>query len=346
MFFFHRKRWFVILLNSTKTYWDKDSFLDIFYENGVYIGRYTHTKYARTEYKFLPAPVLVPGSTWKHNDVQMPNWYASNFNDNSWSISSSFPSFTSGVTTRYYRKTLTFGDLTGYAAFEVAVYARYGVAIYVNGEEIYRYNLPASTLSSTTPCSSSDNTYEYRRAFASRRLLTSSTVIAIEVHNPSGFTGDDEFNAFVALVYSNTHRTWDGTVDGTHIYDYQTEYGTNFWLNKIQLKWYINPSANGKAINTYTFNNGRAEFVNMYKLSTGNYDVGRRPKSWKVYGSNDGVNWDLLDYQRNVPFDGYGHTKVFLMSQVRKGYRKLRFENLAHNGSNDGENAGDRKSVV
>ena len=331
------------MISSDNKYWDKDSFLDVMYGNGVKIGRYTHTKWSRAEYKFQPAQYLPVGSTWKYTEYQVANWESSSTADMGWlsASSGSFPDFTSSRT-RYYRKTLTFGDLTGYASFEVAVYARYGVAIYVNGEEIYRHNLPTTQLSSTTTPSSSDVSFAFRRAFASRYLLTSSTVIAIEVHYPSDYNEDDKFDAYVALVYGNTHRTWDGGVSGTHLHCYGGEYGENLWLNRISLKWFIESSANGNAYNTYTFNDGRADFINMYSIASGYYDDGRRPKSWKVLGSNDGTNWDVLDYQTNVQFNSHGHSKTFFMPQVRKGYKMYRWHMLQHNGADGAELAGVR----
>ena len=35
--------------------------------------------------------------------------------------------------------------------------------------------------------------------------------------------------------------------------------------------------------------------MNYYTITTGNQDVGRRPTQWKLEGSNDGTNWELLD---------------------------------------------------
>ena len=68
--------------------------------------------------------------------------------------------------------------------------------------------------------------------------------------------------------------------------------GANLWDNQLCNKWY---NKGFPAENIYTFNSNRAEYVNYYTITTGNQDVGRRPTQWKLEGSNDGTNWELLD---------------------------------------------------
>ena len=152
------------------------------------IGRYTLDKFYRREFKFQPHSVLEKGSSWKYSSTYAENWYTQGFDDAAWSSGSYFPVANTNVITRYYRKTVSFGDLTGFASFryyrktvsfgdltgfasfELAVNTNYGIAMYVNGQEIYRHNLAADA-SSTTPVEAAEAEAYYHRAFANRHLL-------------------------------------------------------------------------------------------------------------------------------------------------------------------------------
>ena len=281
------------------------------------IGRYTLDKFYRREFKFQPHSVLEKGSSWKYSSTYAENWNTQGFDDAAWSSGSYFPVANTNVITRYYRKTVSFGDLTGFASFELAVNTNYGIAMYVNGQEIYRHNLAADA-SSTTPVGEAEAEAYYHRAFANRHLLGESAVLAVEIHFPADHAPIvDPFNAFVNLVYGNTYRVFDGSVSGTHLSDYWDELGANLWDNQINNKWY---NKGFPAENIYTFNSNRAEYVNYYTITTGNQDVGRRPTQWKLEASNDGTNWELLDANSGVSWDGYGNTKHFPIPQTAKGY--------------------------
>ena len=196
----------------------------------IVIGRFTLDKYGRRVQKFNPTFQVQRGATWKYSTFEVDNWTSSSFSDDNWSTSSqgSFPWVADGEYARYYRTTVSLPDLTGYSSFELSVKSRYGIIMYVNGEEIYRNNLPSSGVTESTTSSGDDYYYEYRRAFASRYLLTSSTVLAVEIHFPSGHTNmEDNFDAFFSLVYGNSFRAFDGATSGTHQTDYSGEDAVN-----------------------------------------------------------------------------------------------------------------------
>ena len=297
------------------------------------IGRYTLDKYYRREFKFQPHSVLEKGSSWKFSSTYAKNWYTQDFDDAAWSSGSYFPVANMDVITRYYRKTVSFGDLTGFASFELAVNTNYGIAMYVNGQEIYRHNLAADA-SSTTPVEEAEAEASYHRAFANRHLLGESAMLAVEIHFPADHAPIvDPFNAFVNLVYGNSYRVFDGSVSGDHLSDYWDELGANLWDNQINNKWY---NKGFPAENIFTFNSNRAEYVNYYTITTGNQDTGRLPTQWKLEGSNDGENWDLLDAQSGISWSGYGHTQYFPIPQVAKGYRSFKWT-IQASGMNEAE---------
>ena len=291
-------------------------------ENGITIGRYTLDRYYRREFKFLPHTVMEKGSSWRYSNTYSESWNTAEFDDASWTSGSYFPVIGEDVITRYYRTSISFDDLTGFASFELAVNTNYGIAMYVNGVEIYRHNL-AEDANSTTPATAEESSAFFHRAFANRHLLDSTAVFAVEIHFPSGHSSIvDPFDAFVNLVYGNTHRSFDGSVSGTHQSDYWDELAPNLWDNQLCNKWYVNGFP---AENIYTFNSERAEYVNMYAVTSGNQDTGRRPTQWKLDASNDGENWDLLDAQIGVTWNGYGETKYFPIPQTVSGYKMYKW---------------------
>ena len=153
-------------------------------EGGITIGRYTLNKYYRRVFKFMPHSVMEKGSAWKYSNTYTANWNTQGFSDVDWPSSSYFPVATADVITRYYRKTVDFDDLTGFASFELAVNTNYGIAMYVNGQEIYRHNLAADATETTTAAEEETEAY-YHRAFANRHLLGAGTVLAVEIHYPA-----------------------------------------------------------------------------------------------------------------------------------------------------------------
>lgn len=48
----------------------------------------------------------------------------------------------------------------------------------------------------------------------------------------------------------------------------------------------------------WTFLNSRREVANMYDVSVPGDTSARNPKRWKVYGSNQGGSWVLLDEKK------------------------------------------------
>ena len=83
----------------------------------------------------------------------------------------------------YYR--IAFAGLTDMASIELALKYRYGVVAYINGEEVYRDNMPAGTITATTACTGSYSNYEFRGLLRPAYVAeAASSVLAVEVHFP------------------------------------------------------------------------------------------------------------------------------------------------------------------
>ncbi|MDR1683806.1 MAG: glycoside hydrolase N-terminal domain-containing protein [Candidatus Symbiothrix sp.] len=73
--------------------------------------------------------------------------------------------------------------------------------------------------------------------------------------------------------------------------------------------------------------------VAEYSLISGNDMPARDPKSWNLYGSNNGVDYILIDKQENITFSGRNQTLTFKLAQQYR-YKYFKFEITAINVAN------------
>lgn len=92
----------------------------------------------------------------------------------------------------------------------------------------------------------------------------------------------------------------------------------------ISTKWYAGDiNANVKPVIDWEYPTPRN--ITSYNMTSGNDAPGRDPKSWQLYGSNDGNNYTLLDTRTNITFEDRQQTKNFVpqngANQSYKYYR-------------------------
>ncbi len=70
--------------------------------------------------------------------------------------------------------------------------------------------------------------------------------------------------------------------------------------------------------------------IKSYRLTSGNDMPARDPKSWKLYGSNDGISYRLIDTQTKVVFEKRKQTKEFSFSAAQTyKYYKLEIKSVS-----------------
>jgi len=78
-----------------------------------------------------------------------------------------------------------------------------------------------------------------------------------------------------------------------------------------------------------------AQVVGVYAITTGNDEPGRDPKSWKLYGSTDGVSYTLLDTRTGEIFGTpRGVTRTYEVTGA-EAYRYYKIEITENNGSSN-----------
>ncbi|KAK8812269.1 hypothetical protein WA158_007503 [Blastocystis sp. Blastoise] len=311
---------------------------------GLEIGRFTMPYQSGQSYKtdtktFTPTLDVPFGGSWKYSDVSQSGtgWAASTYSDSSWSTATgaSFPAFT--ATTRYYRTTRTISSRDSFASIMNSVKTGEGVAVYIQGVEVYRYKLPTGTLTGQTVSTSVTDSTIVNKVFSYNKFLlptSGSYTIAIEIHQyTAGATGNDIFDFGAVLsspttigeCSSNLFRNGVATasVDSASA----SSYGPNKVFDGDSGSYYY--TTGGSAVTfTFTFNNGKSVWANSYMIvSAGTTSYGH-PSSWKVYGSQDGNTWDFLDTRENIIFSTTREAKQFYLRSNEKSYGYWKLEVL------------------
>lgn len=131
-----------------------------------------------------------PGNQgWIHT---LPNWPS--YTTGAFPIYSSTRYFAQSITIDYRFKTLPI--------LEIDVYTREGFILYINGEEVNRYNLPAGSVNHNTVCLQTHDAPVWRRVTVSgaQYLNSNSILIAAQVHKGTATGLADEFKLIAMPV--------------------------------------------------------------------------------------------------------------------------------------------------
>ncbi|MBL9175943.1 MAG: metallophosphoesterase [Verrucomicrobiales bacterium] len=168
---------------------------------------------------------LIPtGSVWKYLDTGAnpgAAWTAAGFNDSAWKWGPAQLGYGDGdeatvlgfgtnasakYITTYFRKSFPVATPSSFSGLALRVLRDDGVVVYLNGAEIYRNNMPAGSVTSTTLASSGISGLEESTAFLSASigaggLIAGDNLLAVEIHQNSGASSDISFDLeLVGLV--------------------------------------------------------------------------------------------------------------------------------------------------
>jgi secreted PhoX family phosphatase len=167
-------------------------------------------------------PFVAQGSTWKYLDNgSNPGtaWQTAAFNDAAWATGAAELGYGDGdeatvvgygadaankYVTTYFRRSFNLSSLTGFNYVKLRVRRDDGAVVYLNGTEVFRTNMPAGTITSTT-LASSDGTSEtafFDAILPKSVLQTGTNVLAVEVHQAGVASSDISFE--LELLPDNT----------------------------------------------------------------------------------------------------------------------------------------------
>jgi lysophospholipase L1-like esterase len=153
-------------------------------------------------------PFILGGSVWKYSDEGLDlgtNWSQPNFDDSTWSQGAGRLGYNmAGITTTvgygtnsaskyittYFRHEFVVPDGISYTNLSVRLNRADGAVLWLNGQELYRVNLPAGSITyqtqatTTVPISDASNTY-YPTNLPIAPLPAGTNVIAVEIHKHS-----------------------------------------------------------------------------------------------------------------------------------------------------------------
>lgn len=127
--------------------------------------------------------------------------------------------------TTYFRHNFTVADKNGFDSLRISLMRDDGAVVYLNGVEIVRSNMPAGTITNTTPAASNvggaDESAYFTFMVGKEHLVAGMNVLAVEVHQDAPTTSDLSFSLAleskkndVNLITSNTN--WEYKADGVY----------------------------------------------------------------------------------------------------------------------------------
>lgn len=167
---------------------------------------------------YLSAQVLLipQGAEWKFYDqgsLQNQPWNSSNYNDASWSagdaelgygdgdeqtVVSFGPNSSDKYITTYFRKDVIINNPQQFSHVELNIKRDDGAVVYVNGNEVWRTNMPSGIINFNTPA---DGTVAWPNEddwhsiqISSSWFINGSNTIAVEIHQENGGSSDISFD--------------------------------------------------------------------------------------------------------------------------------------------------------
>ena len=163
---------------------------------------------------FGPQPFIAFTSSWRYldTDTRPVGWQTTGFNDATWALGNaelgygdgdeatvvSFgPNSSTKYITTYFRKTVNIPNPSTFGSFTINLVRDDGAVVYVNGIEVLRSNMPATTITHGTLASSNIagaaesalNTYAIPSSF----FVAGNNVIAVEIHQDLATSTDISF---------------------------------------------------------------------------------------------------------------------------------------------------------
>jgi hypothetical protein len=181
------------------------------------------------------ALIFAGGSTWRYRDDgsnQGTAWRAPTFNDASWSSGGARfgygdPGMVTTINggpsgnrfiTHYFRTSFNIPNADAIGSARLNVLRDDGAVIYLNGQELWRTNMPAGTITSSTLASSAvggaDETTFVPFVFDPALLQTGTNHLAVELHQSAITTSDAVFDMYITAGVDNvaptvTSKTFD-----------------------------------------------------------------------------------------------------------------------------------------
>lgn len=167
---------------------------------------------------------LLPfGSSWRYHDLGQephPSWELSGHDDRLWQSGAAplgygdpfieteisyGPSEGNKFTTAYFRSEFQYERSAPVIAARVRLHRDDAAVVYLNGQELFRSNLPGGTIGYSTQALEASDGFVVHE-FSAARLRSGTNLVAAEVHQSAGNSSDLTFDLEVELVYEQRYH--------------------------------------------------------------------------------------------------------------------------------------------
>lgn len=164
----------------------------------------------------VPTSLIALGSSWRYLDNgsnQGTAWRGTSFSDTGWKTGNAELGYGDGgeatvvsygsnssqkYITTYFRKVFSVADKNAYSGLKLELLRDDGAVVYINGQEVYRTNMPGGTIAYTTRASTAisgtgETTFQVVN-LGTAALVNGTNVIAVEIHQSDPTSSDISFN--------------------------------------------------------------------------------------------------------------------------------------------------------
>ncbi|KAK8807821.1 hypothetical protein WA171_000770 [Blastocystis sp. BT1] len=335
---------FDVAFYSTSNYWYSGSYYYMYYmlpdgeEEMVLKGRYDN--YENNESNFyLRRPSINHSEQWYYKMSEVPtNWFGDDTSGWSQAARGSFPTSTNRI--QLYKKTFNIASLNEVSGLIVSIRYRYGVIVYLNGNEAWRNGVIGDLSTSSTVDNSYTDLKYYVVTLPGKQMQTStvtspvtflqsgSNTIAIAIVAIDDSYTTSYFDAVVRLMSSEQSEShiWEFTasmsgITGTATYPFDMYYGNSIYYTSC-------------ADNTLTlvFDNNRREWISSVQIqnyySSSSTYLYQKPAQFNLYGRNLGTDeWTLLKEVTGLTYSISGQKRRIYFSN-NTPYNQFKFENF------------------
>lgn len=179
------------------------------------------------EAKGADTVIVAAGSTWKYDDRGLnlgSAWRARSFDDSAWASGAAQLGYGDGdestvvsygadannkFITTYFRRSFSVADASVFTNLTLRVLRDDGAVVYINGDEVWRTNMPSGLVNSATPASvavgGADESTFFQVTVSPRFLVNGANVIAVEIHQADRASSDISFD--LQLIGSDVTTT-------------------------------------------------------------------------------------------------------------------------------------------
>ncbi|KAK8794614.1 hypothetical protein WA158_001595 [Blastocystis sp. Blastoise] len=322
-------RWRFVLFDDNNDGWEKGAYLDV----SLKYDLTTEHRIARmylltgntTTYYVNTRLDLAPKSAWRYQrgaptDV---NWKIVSFSDNTWQTLTYSPLVSITQNIILLRNTFTITSKTKMVGWELFFKSIAGCVIYVNGNEVYRHNLAAGEITTSTVATNGDTAFLWRSVSGPMTILSNgnSVTIAIALVNRGLGSYKLDFDGLFHLLGDSNviQNIFDGTYSSTgadsggspnNLFDSNpyTNWITPYFYS-ITTKWVI-----------IHFNNMRAIYMNKYCMISNYYSFQYDPAEWTIEGSMNANTWTTITSETNVSWEERQQRQCFFANGTTQAY--------------------------